>query len=404
VAICVPSSETVVSADRLADLLALRQLSSRRIVGLMSGTSADGVDAALVEVFGHGRDTQARLVAFDTITFTAELKHRIWELPDGRSENICELNFLIGEAFAEAARAVVARAGLLLEEVHLVGSHGQTARHQPPDVRRGSGSTLQIGEGAVIAERTGLPVISDFRVADVAAGGHGAPLIPLVDYLLLGEPRRTRATLNLGGIANVAVIPPRQEHLVAFDIGPANMALDAVARAASGGTRSYDRGGAMGAAGRVDEDLLAELLELPFLAQAPPKSTGREMFGRHFIYPLIDRYAGRLADLLATLTLFTAEAIGRAFDEHILSRGPVDELLVSGGGVHNRLLMNQITQRLAPLRVVSSIEAGIDPDAKEALGFAILANQSIHAEPGNVPHATGASGPRVLGKISLPPP
>jgi anhydro-N-acetylmuramic acid kinase len=389
--------------DPLAELLALRALPARRVVGLMSGTSADGIDAAIVEIAGHGTDTRVQLLAFCTDPLDQDLRCQIWGLPDEQSASICELNFLLGEAFARAAFEVARQAGLSMDQLHLVGSHGQTARHQPPGPTRTMGSTLQIGEGAVIAERTGLPVICDFRVADVAAAGQGAPLIPLVDYLLFHDPQALRVTLNLGGIANVTVLDPDPEQIIAFDTGPGNMALDAVARAASGGAQTWDRDGAMAARGQVDPVLLGELLALPYMSQLPPKSTGREMFGRDFVYPLLDRYAGRLDDLIATLTHFTVESIGQAFERLVLPRGAVRDLLVSGGGVHNQTLMALLARRLAPIPVASVATAGMDPDAKEAIGFAVLANESLFCSPGNIPQATGARGPRVLGKFVLPP-
>jgi anhydro-N-acetylmuramic acid kinase len=391
--------------DPLRELLALRELEARCIVGLISGTSADGIDAALCEVRGSGEATRVRALAFETVPIEAQIKHRIWSLPDGAAQNVCGLNFLLGEAFARAALAVIARAGVPRAEVHLIGSHGQTARHQPPGPGVAVPSTLQIAEGAVIAERTGLPVVCDFRVADVAAGGHGAPLIPLVDYLLFRHPTRVRALLNLGGIANITLLGATMSEVLAFDTGPANMALDAVARAASGGETSFDRDGALAAAGHPDRALLDELLAHPYFALPPPKSTGRELFGRGFVYPLLDRYAGRLADLQATLVELTAESIGLAVERFLLPRGAIAELLVSGGGVHNPCLMARLAARLgrASIAVASLAEAGMDPDAKEAIGFAVLANETLHCHQGNIPSATGARGPRVLGKLVLPP-
>ncbi|MBW2737086.1 MAG: anhydro-N-acetylmuramic acid kinase, partial [Deltaproteobacteria bacterium] len=272
-------------------------------------------------------------------------------------------------------------------------------------------STLQIGEGAVIAEVTGLPVICDFRVADVAAGGHGAPLIPLVDTLLFRHEHETRVLLNLGGIANLTVLPPAGGELMAFDTGPANMAMDAVARAASNGHESFDRDGVLARSGEVDQALLARLMDHPYFARKPPKSTGREMFGRDFVYPLLDQYGDRLADLAATLAALTVAAtlaaltvqsIAVALQRFMLPDYPVARVYVSGGGVHNPLLMEGLAEALSPMPVASLAVTGIDPDAKEALGFAVLANETLFCHPGNIPTATGARGPRILGKIVLP--
>ncbi|MCA9669895.1 MAG: anhydro-N-acetylmuramic acid kinase [Myxococcales bacterium] len=404
----------------MARLVALREKPTRLVLGLISGTSADGVDAAIVEIGGHGDDTTARLVASISHPLPLALAQRVWALADDyrvdqrggavpvrrageRAALLCTLNFDIGDVFADAALAVIEAAALRPEDIDLCGSHGATARHEPPIGRGARGSTLQIGEASLIAERTGIAVISDFRVADVAAGGHGAPLIPLVDYLLFRRPGERQCLLNLGGIANVSFVGDDLSALVAFDTGPANMALDAVARAASGGAEGYDKDGRRAARGRVDEALLAELLAHPYLAEAPPKSTGRELFGRDFVRPLIDRYSDRLDDLMATLARLTADSVADAVERWGSGDPPLSRLLASGGGVHNPVVMGRIAERLAPLPVGSTAEAGVDPDAKEAVGFALLANQTLFGAPGNVPSATGARGPRVLGKISLPP-
>lgn len=386
-------------ADPLRRLLALREMEPRRIVGLMSGTSGDGVDAALVAVEGAGEASRVRLLAFLTIPYHPALRRRILALPEATAEEICRLHYVLGEEFARAVLAVAEAARLPLAEIHLIGSHGQTAYHLPR--ASGAGATLQLGEPAVIAERTGLPVIADFRPRDVAAGGEGAPLVPLADYLLFRAPGRVRAFVNLGGIANVTVVPGEREGLFAFDLGPGNMPLDLVAEAASGGAEPFDRDGARAARGRVDRGLLASLLAHPFLASPPPKSTGREAFGQGFLAPLLARYRGREGDLLATLTRFTAEAIHVGYERWIVPRVRVDELIVSGGGLHNRTLMGHLADCFAPLPVRSLAELGWDPDAKEAIAFAVLANEALFGHPGNLPAATGAVGPRVLGKIVL---
>ena len=390
-------------ADPLLELVALRQLPARRVVGLMSGTSADAIDAALVELRGHGETLDARLLAFESAPLDPSLSRRVIALPEGSVAELCRLDFELGEAFAAATVRVVAAAGLTLGEVHLVGSHGQTARHEPPAPLLGrSGATLQIGQAAVIAERTGLPVVSDFRVGDVAAGGQGAPLIPLVDHLLFREAGTSVALLNLGGIANVTLLGASLDELLGFDTGPANMCLDLAVQAASGGLERYDRDGARAARGAVDATLLHELLADPYFAAPPPKSTGRERFGRALVDPLLARFAGRLDDLVATLTAFTVESVALALERFVLPHRRVTRLWVSGGGVHNRTLLARLAARLAPLPVASLAERGMDPDAKEAVGFAILAHETLFAAPGNVPTATGARGPRILGKITLP--
>jgi anhydro-N-acetylmuramic acid kinase len=395
------------STDRLTALLALRALPTRLVVGLMSGTSADGTDAALCGVTGAGEATRVDLLGFVSTPFPRHLRERIFALADADTRELSELDVLIGETFAEATVAVCREAGVPLQDVHLVGSHGQTATHRPRSPGR-LGATMQIGQAAIIAERTGLPVISDFRVRDVAAGGEGAPLVPLVDHLLLRHPGKRRAIQNIGGIANVTLVGGGLDDLVAFDNGPGNMLLDAVARAASRGVESYDVDGRRAARGTVDARLLAELNQHPYLGQPPPKSTGRELFGRRFVYPLIDLWKDRSAakeggvaldDLLATLTRFSAEAIVHSYRQH-LPAFP-DEIYLCGGGAHNQTLRRHLEELCAPVPVTDTGVLGVDPDAKEAIAFAVLANETLHGHAGNIPRATGAAGPRVLGKITL---
>lgn len=386
------------NGDPLSRLLALRTVSPRRVVGLISGTSADGIDAALVELEGAGETTRARLLGFRTRPFDADLRARVLALGDARTDELLRVHYRLGEEFAQAAIEVidpVRRDGL---SVHLIGSHGQTARHHPRAEEAGRrAATLQLAEPAIIAERTGLPVVADFRPRDVAAGGEGAPLVPLVDWLLFRRAGATRACLNMGGIANVTVVTEGLDTVRAFDLGPANMPLDLVVHAWTGGAEAFDRDGGRAATGRVDHGLVAELLRHPFFELAPPKSTGREAFGDVFVRPLLGRYAGREADLLASLTRFVAESVAAGIRRWV--REPVAEVLVSGGGAHNGTLMAALGTALAPVPVRSLAEVGLDPDAKEAVAFAVLANETIFGRPGNVPGATGATGPRVLGKL-----
>jgi anhydro-N-acetylmuramic acid kinase len=389
-----------VSHDALADLVGLRAVDPRRIVGLMSGTSADGVDAALVEVTGAGETTRVRLLDFATRPYTPALRVRVVAAGEADAAEVTRLHYELGEEFARAALAVVEPARRRGLPAHLVGSHGQTIRHHPRPAAGGQAATLQIVEPAVIAERTGLPVIADFRPRDVAAGGEGAPLVPLVDWLLFRVPGRVRALLNIGGIANVTVVGDRPDETRAFDVGPGNMPLDATVTAWTGGTETFDRGGRRAAAGRLHAAVVRELLGHPFLAARPPKSTGRETFGRAFVGPLLARFAGREADLLRTLTRFVAEGIADGIRRHV--GRPVDEVVVSGGGASNPLLLADLGDALGATPVRLLTELGMDPDAKEAIAFAVLANETLFARPGNVPAATGADGPRILGKIVLP--
>jgi anhydro-N-acetylmuramic acid kinase len=389
---------TPVAHDPVSRFVGLRALPSRLVIGLLSGTSADGTDAALCEIFGAGETTRMVLRGFVTTPFPRRLRERIFALSDATAVELCDVDVLLGEAFAEAAREVAVAAGVGLADVHLIGSHGQTAIHHPRSAGN-LGATLQIGEAAVIAERTGLPVVSDFRVRDVAAGGEGAPLVPLVDFLLFRMPGRRRALQNIGGIANVTLVGDTLDSVVAFDNGPGNMALDAVARAASGGREPFDHNGARAARGRIDSVLLAELHRHPYLARRVPKTTGRELFGKDFTYPLLARYDQRLDDLLATLTRFTGEAIARSYRE--LLPMPPDEVFVSGGGAFNTTLLAHLAELLEPVPVATTTALGLDPKAKEAIAFAVLANEMLFGHAGNVPSATGAVGPRVLGKLTV---
>jgi anhydro-N-acetylmuramic acid kinase len=384
--------------DPLARLLALRAQPSRLVLGLLSGTSADGTDAALCEIDGAGEATELHVLAFATVPFERALRERIFGLHLAPNGELADVDVLLGEAFAEAAVEVCRIAGVKLADVDLIGSHGQTAVHHPRSAG-GLGATLQIGQAAVIAERTGRPVVSDFRVRDVAAGGEGAPLVPLVDHILFRKAGQRRALQNIGGIANVTLVGAELGDLVAFDNAPGNMPLDAVARAASGGQEAYDVDGRRAARGAIDRALLAELQQHPFLALPPPKSTGRELFGRDFVGPLLARFEDRKDDLLATLTRFSAEAIARSYRD-FLPAAPT-EIYVSGGGALNLTLMHHLADLLAPAPVATTDALGIDPKAKEAIAFAVLANETLFGHAGNVPRVTGAAGARVLGKITL---
>jgi anhydro-N-acetylmuramic acid kinase len=303
----------------------------------------------------------------------------------------------IGEMFAKAALGVIASAGLEPSAVDLVGSHGQTIFHLPRK-GRASAATLQIGEPCVIAERTGIPVVADFRQRDAAAGGEGAPLVPWVDWLLLRPRRGARLAQNLGGVGNVSVVTPRAENVFAFDTGPANAPIDFAASLATGGRLSFDRDGRLAAAGRADESEVRRLLRHPYFRRKPPKSLDRDTFGAEIVRDLIRRrpdLAGE--DLVATMTEFVARSVVDSWRRHV--PGGFDDVVVSGGGVRNPALMRRIGELARPVPVRSSAEVGIDPDAKEAVAFAVLANETISGRPGNLPRVTGARRPVVLGKL-----
>ncbi|HEU0014974.1 MAG TPA: anhydro-N-acetylmuramic acid kinase [Longimicrobium sp.] len=377
-----------------------------RIIGLMSGTSLDGVDAALVDVSGETvGDVAIRVVHSLTVEYPAERRAAIHDaIVAGTADALCGLHAELGEWLAEAALRVCAEAGVDVGSVDAVGSHGQTVWHRPPSENR-RGATLQLGDPATIAERTGRPVVSDFRTRDVAAGGQGAPLVPWADQVLFSLPGRARALQNLGGIANLTRVPPRgsAEPVFAFDTGPANALIDAAVEIATQGRHRFDRDGRLAARGTVDAALLDDLLRHPYFAAEPPKSTGREEFGR----PLVERLVQAVQpegdqdwmDLVATLTELTARTVADAYERWVVPRG-VDEVVLTGGGARNPVLAGRIRALLAPLPVVDGAALGVDPDAKEAVAFALLAWAHLRGIPGSVPSATGAAGPRVLGSLT----
>ena len=372
----------------------------------MSGTSLDGIDAALVEVDGTGADdVSARMLHALTVPYDDARREAIHAaILAGTAEALCGLHADLGEWLAEAALAVCAAADVAPETVDAIGSHGQTVWHRPPaDGRRGA--TLQLGDAATIAERTGIAVVSDFRTRDVAAGGQGAPLVPWVDRALFAAEGKARALQNLGGIGNVTRVPPRgsAEPVFAFDTGPGNALIDAVVELATDGRHTFDRDGRLAARGTVDDTLLAELLRHPYFTAETPKSTGREEFGRPFVARLVDALRPEgdrdWLELVATLTELTARTVADAYERWVIPRG-VDEVVVSGGGARNPVLMARIRALLDPLPVLDGAALGIDPDAKEAVAFAVLAWAHLRGVPANVPEATGAAGPRILGSYT----
>ncbi len=378
-------------------------------IGLMSGTSADGMDAALVEITGHGLSTRVKQLGFVSLPYSDEVRSAILRLAGGESGGSHELSlfhFLLGRLSLEACLAVCEAAGLCPSEVDFVGSHGQTLYHAPvPESYLGYpiSATLQLGEPSVICEGMGCPVVSDFRVRDVAAGGLGAPLVPYTEYLLYRSETETVGLQNIGGIGNLTVLP-RGGSLAdtyAFDTGPGNMVMDQLVERMTDSKRRYDQDGALASLGMVSAPLLAFLLDDPYLSRKPPKTTGREAYGRAYVERLMEK--GRSlglsgADMLVTATRFTAECV-RIAVEHFCPQRP-DRVVVGGGGSRNPILMRFLTQAL-PMPVQTNEELGLDSDAKEAVAFAILANECLHGIENNVPAATGARHPVVMGKVSL---
>lgn len=375
-----------------------------KVVGLMSGTSLDGIDAALIEIEAAEIGVEWRLLAFDSLQYPRARRGEIHDsILEGDAASLCRLHARLGEWFAEAVLRVCEAADVDPSEVDLVGSHGQTVWHQPPraDWR---GSTLQLGDPATIAERTGIPVVHDFRSRDMAAGGEGAPLVPWVDALLFATDR-TRVLQNIGGMANLTRVPPRgsDEPVVAFDTGPGNALIDTAVELATNGAQAYDVEGKWARLGTPDDALLDELLADPFFRRPPPKSTGRESFGRAYVQTLVNRLApsdsSAWADLIASLTALTARSIADAV-RLWADPGEDGEVVVTGGGAKNAALMERLRRELEPMPVRTGHTLGMDPAAKEAVAFAVLAWAHVEGRPGNIPGVTGASGPRVLGSLT----
>jgi anhydro-N-acetylmuramic acid kinase len=366
----------------------------------MSGTSLDGVDAALVELGGtEERPDPARLIAFRTEPYDAGFASRLMDAVAGRSgsRELCDLGFELGERISAAALELLADAGVAASEVAAIGSHGQTIWHRPPAAGR-PGATLQIGESAVLAEQTGIDVISDFRVRDVAAGGHGAPLTPLFDLLVLSDPNRCRAIQNLGGMGNVTGLPRPDGggEPIAFDTGPGGALLDAATRKLTGGRLAFDVDGSLAAEGTVVDEALEFWLVDPFFAESPPRSTGRERFGDAALEPWLERFAAeKPQDLLATLTELTARTVADSY--RFLGFRP-DEVLLCGGGARNPELVRRLETHLEGIPVRPLESTGWDGDAREAAAFALLARQHVLGIPVDLGWATGAVGPRLLGK------
>jgi anhydro-N-acetylmuramic acid kinase len=368
-----------------------------RVAGIMSGTSLDGIDVAIVDI--HSKRVSCK--AFHSTPYPKPVREALLSVSNNitHTATISRLNFLLGALYADAIQETCRRKRIPLTSIELCGLHGQTIFHEGQPVEylgMRVASTLQIGEAAVVAERTGIPTVSNFRERDVAAGGKGAPLVPYVDYLLFRHRRIGRIALNIGGIANITVIPPaaKPEELIAFDTGPGNMIIDALVSHKTKGRQRYDRDGRIARASKIHPRMLEAMLSDPYLALAHPKSAGREQFGHEFSSGLIATGLP-IDDLIATATEFTARSIANA-----IQFPNVTELIVSGGGIHNRQIMRRLRELLPSLAITTTKTHGIDPDAKEAIAFAVLAHAYVYSRPANIPSATGARHPAILGKHS----
>ena len=378
----------------------------------MSGTSADGIDVALVRIEGRGFRSRLKLLAHSHTAYPQQVRRAILAAMNASAASVADLsrlNFLLGDLYADAVLKAQRDAHLQCE---LVGCHGQTLYHQGSAemfLGRRVACTWQTGEAAIIAAKVGVPVVSDFRPADMAAGGKGAPLVPFLDYILYRHTRFGRIVQNLGGIANLTALPAqaRPEQVIAFDTGPGNMVIDAVTEQLF--SQPYDRNGRLAARGKPIENVLQQLLRHPFFRRKPPKTAGREQFGREFVRDFL-RLSGRADhhDIVATATALTAKSIAAAVRRFVIplpssdTNARVREFVVSGGGTKNATLMRMIGDELAPLglHVRTSDEFGLPSEAKEAAAFALLAYETWHRRPSNIPSATGAKRSAILGKIS----
>ena len=385
------------------------------VLGMMSGTSADGIDVALARISGAPPNLNAKLLGHTSVKFPAAVRKEILRIAEQHpitADALSQLNFRLGEVFAEAAIAACRKFRIAPKKITLIGSHGQTIFHQGKPVNflgRPTASTLQIGEPAIIAARTGITTVGDFRPADIALGGQGAPLVPYADYLLYRHPKLGRVSLNLGGIANITVLPraAQPQQVFAFDTGPANMLIDALVAQFTRGRLRFDENARLSSQGRSIPALLDELLRDPYLKLPPPKSTGREYYGNAYLKKLLAlgrRYRAKSNDLIRAATIFTALSVVDALNRFVLPKTKIHQLIVSGGGAHNPLILAQLSAALPDIEVLPSGRLGVPEDAKEAFAFALIAYETFHQRPANLPSATGARGSAILGKISYAPP
>jgi anhydro-N-acetylmuramic acid kinase len=387
---------------------------AKLVLGMMSGTSADGIDAALVEISGAPPHLKIRLINHTQQSFAPEIRKEILRVAEQNPLTPGELSQLharLGHVYASAALAACRTFQISPQKIDFIGNHGQTIFHQGRSSRflgKPIASTLQLGEGSTIASLTGITTISDFRPADMALGGQGAPLVPFADYALYRHPRLGRVSLNIGGIANVTVIPAsaKPSEVRAFDTGPGNMLIDALVQDFTRGRQRYDQDARIARTGHLHRELLAQLLREPYFQRKPPKSTGREYFGAAYVKEILARarrYKLKPQDLIHTVTVLTARSIAAALRRFVLPRRSISQLIVSGGGAQNPLLMSELAALLPDLVLLPSARFNVPTDAKEALAFAVLAYETFHRRPSNLPTATGARGPAILGKISYAP-
>ena len=382
----------------MKQLVELFEKKSRLVIGLMSGTSVDGIDAAIAEIEGSGTGMKMRQIDFITVPFPEGFKELVIRNSlTGTSDvaDIARLNFLIAQLYADAVRRLCNHAGVKTQDVDLIGSHGQTIHHLPRAERmfgKDVSATLQIGDPSVLAKLTGIATVGDFRVGDIALGGQGAPLVPYFDYILFRSNEKSRSLLNIGGISNITYLPKGcgTQDVLAFDTGPGNMIVDRLMKKMF--NKDFDEGGAIAIAGTIQGDMIDWLMTDTFVRMAPPKSTGRERYGDPFVTSLLEKYGGRrIEDIIATVSEFTAVSVYTNYLLFLKTKGGIDELFVSGGGAHNRYILDSLRNHFGGVSVAAAEDIGISSDAKEALCFAVLANELISGNPANLPSVTGAS-------------
>jgi anhydro-N-acetylmuramic acid kinase len=395
----------------LTSLSLLSKKKTKNVIGLMSGTSLDGVDAVLTQITGNGVDTKIKQLGFITYPFPKEMKKLILrnaELNGGNVTDICKLNFLVARVYVDAIKKLCQENKLPLRKIDLIGSHGQTIHHLPKKEKLfdyDTSSTLQIGDPSVIAKLTGILTIGDFRVADVALGGEGAPLVPYFDYIVFHSNKKNRALLNIGGISNITVLDKKGkvDDVIAFDTGPGNMLIDYLTKKYF--DKDYDKDGKIARRGKIITELFNYLKQNDFfIERRPPKSTGREYYGKEFLSSLIKKFKKiSHEDIIRTVTLFTAYGIYRNYEKFVKKETEISELFISGGGARNLKLVDDLKNYFGKKVKVKNVESlGISSDAKEAICFAVLANETISENETNIPRVTGASRKTILGKICLP--
>lgn len=395
----------------IKDFIRLSRKSSKNVIGLMSGTSIDGVDVVLVQFKGNGISTKIKQMGFHTYPFPKKMREMILrnaETNGGNVTEICKLNFLIARVYVDAIKKLCRKLNFPINKVDLIGSHGQTIHHLPTKEKLfgyDTSSTLQIGDPSVIAKLTGILTVGDFRVGDVALGGEGAPLIPYFDYIIFHSSKKNRALLNIGGISNFTILNKKGKvnDVVAFDTGPGNMLIDYLTKQYF--DKDYDKDGRIAIRGKLNLELFDFLKDNDdFIERKPPKSTGREYYGKDFLNKIVNKFIMLPnEDVIRTTTMFTAYAVYRNYEKFIANRTKIDELIISGGGARNPILVSDLKNYFAKSVEVKNIESlGISSDAKEAICFAVLANETISGNETNIPRVTGARKKTILGKICLP--